>query len=94
MAEGEKVLERNKTMQIQFSTGESTTIKSAQSKKCRMLAKVRSGEMHPKVAKKICEVDYLLSTVCSEKDIDNAEAGLSPKRGGGKNATKFMIEID
>ncbi len=66
---------------LTITTGLSSTIKSAQSKKCRMLQKVRANEMHVKVAIAIMNADHLLSTVMTQKDIEDAAAGLKPSRG-------------
>ena len=80
-------------MQVQITTGISTTVKSAQSKKCRLLEKVRLGTVHPKVAIAIRNVDPMLADVMSEADVLNAEAGLKPNRGGGKGGIKISVEI-
>ena len=80
-------------MQVQITTGISTTVKSAQSKKCRMLIKVRTGEMHPKVANAIRNVDPMLADVMTEADIQNAFEGNKPTRGGGKGGIKISVEI-
>jgi hypothetical protein len=67
-------------MTVTITTGLSTTVKSAQSKKCRLLAKVRDG-LNPKIAKAIRNADTLLGSVMTDADIDAAAAGLKPARG-------------
>lgn len=86
-------LERLKVMIVTITTGISTTIKSAQSKKCRLLEKVRNGSVDPKVAIAIRNVDDLLASVMSEADVNNASLGLKPNRGGGKGGIKLTVEI-
>lgn len=81
-------------MQVQITTGISTTIKSAQSKKCRLLEKVRNGSVDYRVAMAIRNVDDMLADVMSEADILNAKNGLKPNRGGGKGGIKLTVEID
>jgi hypothetical protein len=80
-------------MIINVTTGLSTTVKSAQSKKCRMLSKVRNGQMNAKVALAIRDVDPMLADVMTEADVLNAAAGLMPSRGGGHAGIKLTIEI-
>ena len=81
-------------MIVSISTGISTTVKSAQSKKCRMLAKVRAGTMHAKVAMAILTVDPMLAGVCTNADIEAAKDGTRPSRGGGKSGIKLTVELD
>lgn len=75
-------------------TGLSSTVKSAQSKKCRLLKSVRENEMNPKVAKAIRNADPMLSSVLTEAEIDNAKLGLKPSRGSSRGSIELEVEID
>jgi hypothetical protein len=80
-------------MTITITTGISTTKKSAQSKKCRLLEKVRNG-LNPKIAIAILKADSLLGSVMTETDVLDAVSGLKPKRGGNGGGTiKLEIEV-
>ena len=79
-----------------FTTGISTTVKSAQSKKCRMLAKVASHELHYKIALAFCKADQLLGQVCSEADVMAAWNNQSrPGKGkSGSGMVQVEVELD
>lgn len=84
---------------IEITTGISTTKKSAQSKKCRLLAKVAARTVNYKVALAIRSVDPLLADVMSEAEVRSAwDTGLRKRSsaGGSKSssAIKLTIEID
>lgn len=76
-----------------INTGISTTQKSAQSKKCRLLKKVRDGAMNPKVAIAIRNVDELLAVELTEAEIWSAHAGEKPSRGSGRGSIKIEVEL-
>jgi hypothetical protein len=78
---------------ITISTGQSTTVKSAQSKKCRLLQKVALHTVHVKVAIAIMHADQLLSTVMTELDVHNAALGLRPLRTRNDLQT-LTIDLD
>lgn len=53
----------------------STTVKSAQSKKCRLLAALRDKSCSLKLAMLKLKHDQLLQTVCTVEEIEAAAAG-------------------
>lgn len=80
-------------MIVTITTCQSTTLKSAQSKKCRLLKKVRLNEIHYKVAIAIMNADKMLSEIMTEDDINNSRLGLQVVRNRS-TATVLEIEID
>lgn len=85
---------------LTINTGISTTLKSAQSKKCRLLQKVANHSLHSepkyivKIAIAIKNADPLLSSVLTDDQIKSAfESGSRPGRGhGGSN--RIQISLD
>ena len=80
---------------VTITTGISTTKKSAQSKKCRLLADVRSGKTHPKIAKAVRAADPMLADVMTEAEVDAAARGERPGRGGkGGGSVTLNVTLD
>lgn len=80
-------------MTVTITTGLSTTKKSAQSKKCRLLSKVRDG-MNPKVAAAIRKADPMLADVLTEDEIAAAVRGERKGRGGNSGTVQLEVEVD
>lgn len=78
---------------ITVSTGISTTQKSAQSKKCRMLQKVANKQLHPKIAEAWLKLDPMLGAECTIEEIAAAVTGTRPGRGS-KGTVSIEIEIE
>jgi hypothetical protein len=85
----------NRTMKtIKITTGISTTKKSAQSKKCRLLAKVSTHETHYRIALAIRLADQLLSEVMSEDEVRNAWDNQVRSGRGRNNSARITIELN
>ena len=85
---------------VTVSTGLSTTKDSAQSKNCRMKAKVASHEMRWEIAVAICQMDDLLFAEygrdivkCRSELKSVYETGQRPGRGK-KGSVSIEIELD
>lgn len=76
-----------------IQTGLSTTRKSAQSKKCHLLDKLRTDKIHLKVALAIRAADPLLAQVCSIQDITDAANKLKPKKSRN-NLITLNVNLD
>ena len=78
---------------ITIKTSVSSNLKSAQSKKCRLLKDVRSKAMHVKVAKAILSADPMLQTILTPENIDDAASGKLVGRSRGASIT-ITVELD
>jgi len=72
----------------------STTKKSAQSKKCRLLAKVTAGTVSREQAQAVIDQDPLLGEVLQPHELAQAAAGLRPGLGRtqGESTTKASAQ--
>lgn len=78
-------------MPTQIVVYQSTTIKSAQSKKCNLLKKLRNEPTYLKVAIAIVKHDKLLSQVCTIDELKSAAAGNPSTR---KRSNGQVINVD
>lgn len=78
-------------MSTQLVVYQSTTIKSAQSKKCNLLKKLRTDPTYLKFAIAIVKHDKLLSTVCTVEELKSAAAGNPSTR---KRSNGQVINVD
>jgi hypothetical protein len=84
-------------MLIKITTGISTTKKSAQSKKCRLLSKVASHELNFKIALAIRSADSLLASVLTDDEIIstwNNRSKSTSSRLSNSNRISIEVEVD
>lgn len=80
---------------VVINSGVSNGKESAQSKKSRLLKKVREGVVDYRVALKMREVDEWLGKVMSVEDVMDAKEGKLVKRGGGGSGViRLVIELE
>lgn len=65
--------------------GASTNKKSAQVKKCNMIASLAQGKLSVNEAKEWLAQDYLLASITTLEEIEKAANGIRPGRGRHKN---------
>lgn len=85
---------------LTISTGVSTTLKSAQSKKCRLLQKVANHSLHSepkyivKIAIAIKNADALLASILTDDQIKSAFESESRPGRGSNGSNKIQITLD
>jgi hypothetical protein len=82
------------TKTVSVVVGTSSNLKSAQSKKCRLLAGVRNGTVPVAVAKVKLQHDPLLQTILKPSDIDDAKSGKTVTRSKSTNVMTVEVEIE